>query len=218
LNNIRIVIADDHAVLRSGLKKLLSDQPDINVIGEAIDGNEAISQSVKLEPDVLLLDITMPGLGGIDAIREIKAKTPKVAIIVLTMHEDEGHFIEALKSGVSGYIPKKAADTELITAIRAVYEGENYIYHSFSKTMVTQILNNDNSNGVKEVDSYETLSQREQEIFILLAQGFTNQQIASQLFLSVKTIETYKARVMNKLNLHSRVELVRFALKRNLLE
>ena len=217
MTKIRIVIADDHVVLRSGLRRLLNEQPDIEVIGEANDGNEAIARTEELTPDVLLLDITMPNLGGIDVIRIVKARMPKVAILVLTMHEDEGYFIEALKAGASGYVPKKAADTELIAAIRAVNRGEVFIYSSFAKTMVTQMLHGKSSYQEEAIDRYERLSRREQEVLKAVAQGYTNQQVANQLYLSVKTVETYKARIMEKLNLHSRAELVRFALQRGLL-
>lgn len=217
MTKIRIVIADDHIVLRSGLRRLLNEQPDIEVIGEANDGNEAITRTEELTPDVLLLDITMPNLGGIDVIRIVKARMPKVAILVLTMHEDEGYFIEALKAGASGYVPKKAADTELIAAIRAVNRGEVFIYSSFAKTMVTRMLHGKSSYQEEAIDRYERLSRREQEVLKAVAQGYTNQQVANQLYLSVKTVETYKARIMEKLNLHSRAELVRFALQRGLL-
>ncbi len=217
MTKIRIVIADDHVVLRSGLRKLLNEQPDIEVIGEANDGNEAITRTEELIPDVLLLDITMPNLGGIDVIRIVKARMPKVAILVLTMHEDEGYFIEALKAGASGYVPKKAADTELIAAIRAVNRGEVFIHSSFAKTMVTRMLHGKSSYQEEAIDRYERLSHREQEVLKAVAQGYTNQQVANQLYLSVKTVETYKARIMEKLNLHSRAELVRFALQRGLL-
>jgi len=217
VTKIRIVIADDHIVLRSGLRRLLNEQPDIEGIGEANDGNEAITRTEELTPDVLLLDITMPNLGGIDVIRIVKARMPKVAILVLTMHEDEGYFIEALKAGASGYVPKKAADTELIAAIRAVNRGEVFIYSSFAKTMVTRMLHGKSSYQEEAIDRYERLSRREQEVLKAVAQGYTNQQVANQLYLSVKTVETYKARIMEKLNLHSRAELVRFALQRGLL-
>lgn len=217
MTKIRIVIADDHVVLRSGLRRLLNEQPDIEVIGEANDGNEAITRTEELTPDVLLLDITMPNLGGIDVIRIVKARMPKVAILVLTMHEDEGYFIEALKAGASGYVPKKAADTELIAAIRAVNRGEVFIYSSFAKTMVTRMFHGKSSYQEEAIDRYERLSRREQEVLKAVAQGYTNQQVANQLYLSVKTVETYKARIMEKLNLHSRAELVRFALQRGLL-
>ena len=217
MTKIRIVIADDHVVLRSGLRKLLNEQPDIEVIGEANDGNEAITRTEELTPDVLLLDITMPNLGGIDVIRIVKARMPKVAILVLTMHEDEDYFVEALKAGASGYVPKKAADTELIAAIRAVNRGEVFIYSSFAKTMVTRMFHGKSSYQEEAIDRYERLSRREQEVLKAVAQGYTNQQVANQLYLSVKTVETYKARIMEKLNLHSRAELVRFALQRGLL-
>ena len=217
MNKIRIVLADDHMVLRSGLRKLLNEQPDIEVIGEANDGNEAVARTAELTPDVLLLDLSMPGLGGVDVIRNIKASMPNVTILVLTMYEDEGHFNQALKAGASGYIPKKAADTDLITAIRAVNRGEVFIYSSFGKAIVKRMIYSESPNKEEEFDIYQRLSQREQEVLKLVAQGFTNQQIADQLYLSVKTVETYKARIMEKLSLRGRAELVRFALQRGLL-
>ncbi len=217
MNKIRIVLADDHIILRSGLRKLLNEQPDIEVIGEANDGNEAVARTAELTPDVLLLDLSMPGLGGIDAIRNIKARMPKVTILVLSMYEDEGHFNQAFRVGASGYIPKKAADTDLIAAIRAVNRGEVFIYSSFGKAMVERMIYSESPNKEEEFDIYQRLSQREQEVFKLVAQGFTNQQIADQLYLSVKTVETYKARIMEKLSLRGRAALVRFALQRGLL-
>ena len=217
MNKIRVVLADDHIILRSGLRKLLEEQSDIEVIGEADDGNEAIARTIELTPDVLLLDLSMPGLGGMEVIRNIKASMPEVTILVLTMYEDEGHFIQALEAGASGYIPKKAADTDLIAAIRAVTRGEVFIYSSFGKAMVKRIICSESPDKEEEVDIYQRLSQREQEVLKLVAQGFTNKQIAEQLYLSVKTVETYKARIIEKLNLHGRAELVRFALQRGLL-
>jgi two-component system response regulator NreC len=217
MTKIQVLIADDHTVLRSGLKMLLNEQPDISVTGEANDGNEAITKAIELKPDVLLLDITMPGLGGIDVIKTMKLKMPQVFILVLTMHEDDSYLTEALKAGASGYIPKKAADTELIAAIRTVSRGEVFIHSSLTKSLVKRIIQVESPNKELAVDSFERLSQREHEILTSVAQGYTNQQIAKHLYLSVKTVETYKARVMEKLDLHSRVELVRFALKRGLL-
>jgi two-component system response regulator NreC len=159
----------------------------------------------------------MPGLGGIDVIKTMKLKMPQVIILVLTMHEDDSYVTEALKAGASGYIPKKAADTELIAAIRTVSRGEVFIHSSLTKSLVKRIIQVESPNKELAVDSFERLSQREHEILTSVAQGYTNQQIAEHLYLSVKTVETYKARVMEKLDLHSRVELVRFALKRGLL-
>lgn len=217
MNKIRVLIADDHAVLRAGLTMLLNAQPDMEVVGEASNGGEAISKTAELKPDVLLLDISMPGLGGIDVIRQIKAEGLPVAILVLTMHEDEGYFRETLSSGALGYIPKKAADDELISAIRVVNSGQVFLYPSLTKSLVKEIIYSGAFEKEVESDSYGKLSQREREVLQLVAQGYTNQQMADRLFLSVKTIETYKTRVMEKLDLHSRVELVRYALQRGLL-
>ncbi len=217
MKKIRVVLADDHVMLRSGLKLLLNGQMGIKVVGEASDGAEAISKTADLNPDVLLLDITMPNIGGIDAMRIIKEKTPSVSILILTMHESESYLLKALRMGASGYILKKAADNELISAIKTVYSGEVFIPSSLTKSVVKEMVSG--SVGQEEtVDSdQEQLSQRELEVLTLVAQGYTNQQIANRLYLSVKTVETYKARVMGKLNLHSRVELVRYALHHGLL-
>lgn len=217
MTRIRVLIADDHAVLRSGLSMLLNAQPDMTVIGEASNGEEAVQKAIELAPDVLLLDITMPGLSGIDVIRALRNKKASLAILVLTMHEDEGYLVETLKAGASGYIPKKAADNELIGAIETVYRGEVYVYASLVKAVVDEMVHGGANHAASEAGVHERLSQRETEILGLVARGYTNQQIAGRLFLSVKTVETYKARVMEKLDLHSRVELVRYALQHGLL-
>jgi len=217
MKKIRVVVADDHAVLRSGLKLLLDAQMDIEVVGEASDGAEAINKTAELKPDVLLLDITMPNIGGIDALRTIKKKTPSVSILILTMHENEGYLIEALKAGASGYILKKVADNELISAIKAVYSGEFFIPSPLTKSVVKEMVSGGVSREETGDNDQEQLSPRELEVLTLVAQGYTNQQMADRLYLSVKTVETYKARVMEKLNLHSRVELVRLALQKGLL-
>ena len=217
MSKISVLIADDHAVLRAGLTMLLNAQPDMETIGEASNGEEAIAKTRELKPDVLLLDITMPGLSGIDVIRKLKAEGVPVAILVLTMHEDEGYFRETLSSGALGYIPKKAADAELISAIRVVHSGQVFLYPSLTKNLVKELIYSGAFNKEVEADNYARLSRREREVLQLVAQGYTNQQMADRLFLSVKTIETYKTRVMEKLDLHSRVELVRYALQRGLL-
>ena len=217
MKKIRVLIADDHAVLRAGLNRLLNAEPDVEVIGEAGDGEEAISKTVELAPDVLLLDITMPRVGGIDVIRMIKAKNLPVAILVLTMHEDEEYLRESLKAGALGYIPKKAAEAELISAIRAVHRGEIYLYPSMVKPLVEKAIYGNTIHNELTFDSYELLSRREKEVLRLIAQGYTNQEIAERIFLSIKTVETYKARMMEKLSVTSRAELVRYALQRGLL-
>lgn len=217
MSKIRVLIADDHAVLRAGLSMLLNAQPDMEVIGEASNSDEAVSKTIELAPDVLLLDITMPGSGGIEVIRRLKAEGQQVAILVLTMHENEGYFRQALESGALGYIPKKAADTELISAIRTVHSRELFLYPSLTKNLVKELVYRSAFDKEGLTDSYESLSQREREVLQLVAQGYTSQQIANRLFLSPKTVETYKARIMDKLDLHGRVELVRYALQRGLL-
>ena len=217
MKKIRVVLADDHVVLRSGLRLLLNAQADIEVVGEASDGAEAISKTAELEPDVLLLDITMPNIGGIDAMRTIKEKTPSISILILTMHENEGYLLEVLKAGASGYVLKKAADNELMSAIRAVYSGEVFIPSSLTKSVVKEMVSGGVSREESVDNDQEQLSPRELEVLTLVAQGYTNQQTADRLYLSVKTVETYKARVMEKLKLHSRVELVRYALRHGFL-
>ena len=214
---IRILLADDHAVLRAGLRAIINTQPDMEVVGEAADGKEAIEQLQQLNPDLVVLDLTMPGLGGLSALSIIRERAPKTKVLVLTMHDDEGYVRRVLEAGGSGYVVKKAADTELLLAIRAVKRGEVYVHSSLTKPLLEAIFDRraEESSGVSiEV---EDLSEREKEVLRLLARGYTNQQIADTLFLSVKTIETYRARVMEKLNLRTRAELTHFALKKGLL-
>ena len=158
---IRVLIADDHAVLRSGLKVLLQTQAGIEVVGEAGDGHEAISKTAEFRPDVLLLDITMPGLGGLDALKMIKEKMPSTVILVLTMHEDEGYLLQALKMGASGYIPKKAADNELINAIRMVHSGEVYIHPSMTRAVVEEMIHGGAGEKERDAAGHHRLSQRE---------------------------------------------------------
>lgn len=217
MDKIRILLADDHAVVRAGLRMLLNAQPDMEVVGEAADGREAIEQAEKLSPDVVLLDLTMPGLGGLSALSVIRGKAPGTKVLVLTMHDDEGYLRQVLKAGGSGYVVKKAADMELLSAIRAVQRGETYVHSSLTKALVEEVFERRGEGKAKAPDRFEELSEREKEVLRLLARGYTNQQIADALFLSVKTIETYRARLMEKLQLRTRAELVYFALKKGLL-
>lgn len=217
MGKITVLLADDHAVLRAGLRMLINAQPDMEVVGEAADGREAIKAAECFRPDVLLLDLTMPGLGGLSALGVIREKAPGTKVLVLTMHDDEGYLRQVLRSGGSGYVVKRAADVELLSAIRAVKRGEVYIHSSMTKALVEGVFDGRVEREAGSSDRFDDLSEREKEVLRLLARGYTNQQIADTLFLSVKTIETYRARLMEKLQLRTRAELVHYALKRGLL-
>ncbi len=212
---LRVFIADDHAVLRAGLRMLIEAQPDMQVVGEAEDGEEAVRRMLSLHPDVALIDVNMPKLDGLETIRQLKAAAPRVRALVLSMYDDEGYLRRALEYGAAGYVLKKAADTEVMAAIRAVARGEVYVYPSLTHLLVNRYLGR--AKEPQPSPSSEELSEREMEVLRLLAAGYTSQQVGNQLALSAKTVETYKARVMEKLNLQSRVDLVRYALRHGLL-
>ena len=212
---IRILLADDHAVLRTGLRLLLSAQPDIEVVGEAADGGEAMAKARALRPDVVLMDLTMPGVGGLEATGRIKDESPGTKVLVLTMHDDPSYLRQLLKAGASGYVVKKSADVDLLLAIRAAHRGEVFLDSSLAGGFVDEVIRP--AGPRRPRDAYETLSDREREVLKWVARGHTNQEIAEKLFLSVKTIETYRARLVEKLGLRGRAALVRFAMERGLL-
>lgn len=209
MNKTRIIIADDHAVLRSGLKMLLNAQKDLLVVGEATNGQEALEVVRAESPDLLLLDITMPETDGLQVLQQIKRMQPNVRVLVLTMHEEEGYLRRALEAGAAGYCPKSAADAELISAIRAVMRGNVYIHPSHAKILLDKMIPTPGEANTTRAE----LSERERAVLKLVALGNTNQDIASQLSLSVKTVETYRARGMEKLGLASRAALVRYAMQ-----
>lgn len=207
---IKVLLADDHAILRAGLKLLLDAEPDIEVVCEAEDGIAAIQKTAELKPDVVLMDITMPGLNGLHATREILQTHPDVKVLVLTMHDDEGYLRQFLRAGASGYIVKKAVDTELTAAIRAVYRGDIFVYPSLAKVVVEDYLGSPVK--PKQTNLSTPLSEREKQVLTLIAQGYTNKEAAKKLYISVKTVETHRARIMEKLQLRTRAELVRYAI------
>ena len=217
MKKIKILLADDHAVLRSGLKLLLNSQPDMEVLGEAKDGLEAINKAVELCPDIVLMDISMPGIAGLEATKRIKAKCPKIKILVLTMHDDENYLEEFLRRGASGYVVKKVADTELTAAIRAVSRDEIVLQSTATKKLINNYLNI-SSSPKKRSEQENPLSEREQQVLKLIALGHTNKEISNTLFISIKTVETHRTRIMQKLNLNTRAQLVNYAIEKGILK
>lgn len=209
---IKLVLADDHEMVRSGIRMLLESKPDMKIIGEAETGAKAIELACNLKPDIVLMDIQMPDMNGIEATRKIKNTTPEVAVLALTMHEDDQYFFEMLKAGASGYVSKRAAADELITGIRTVFSGQVYLYPTLAKKLVQDYLQR------SEEPKSDVLTNREKEVLILIAEGLTNQQIASQLYISEKTVDRHRENTMRKLNLHSRVMLVKYALRKGLID
>jgi len=209
-----ILLADDHAVLRAGLRLLLSQESHLQVVGEAESGLETLRLAEELQPDLVLLDISMPGLNGLEAIGMLRKRAPKARILILTMHDDVHYLRQALQNGASGYVLKKAADVELLSAIQAVMQGEIYVHSSMTRNLLEDILPPSQST---DLEQWDLLSEREKEVLRLVAYGYTAQEIADQLGLSVKTIETYRARGMEKLGLTSRAALVRFALSKGII-
>ena len=216
MNPIRILVTDDHAVMRAGLTALLNAEADLTVVGEAADGSECLRVAQALEPDVILLDINMPGVNGLDALPLLRQTAPKSRVLVLTMHDDVTYLRQVLRAGGAGYVLKQAADKELLSAIRTVHSGGTFLHPAHAQALLTDPAPAaPPSNGS---NALQQLSEREQETLRLIALGYSNKEIAEKLFLSVKTVETYKARIMEKLELTTRAALVRFALQHKLLD
>lgn len=210
---IRVLIADDHALVRDGIRTILQSQPDIEVVGEAQSGEEAVAGVVKEKPDVILLDIAMPGMNGLDATVAIKEKAPGTRILVLTMHENEEYVLQLFRLGADGYLLKKAAASELMSAIRAVYRGESFLYTGIARTLIDGYRRQ--AEGAARQEG-EDLTEREKEVLHLIVQGHTNREIASLLQLSVKTIQAHRTNIMAKLKVHNSAELVRCSIQRGL--
>ena len=212
----RLLLVDDHAVVRSGLRMLLGNEDDVEIIGEAGTAAEALASAAKLKPDVILMDIGLPDKSGIEATRDIKEQFPEVAIVALTIHEDEEYFFKMLEAGASGYVPKRAAPEELLTAIRAAAHGEVYLYPTMAKLLVRDYLVSEPTN--KEQSADKDLTDREHEVLIHLAEGRSNEEIAAALVISPKTVARHRENIMRKLNLHSRAELVRYAIRKGIIK
>jgi two-component system response regulator NreC len=213
---IRLLLVDDHAILRAGLRMLFAAEEDMTIVGEASSGPEAIQLVRELQPDVVIMDVAMPGMTGIEATRRIKEAYPGVAVLALTMHEDEQYFFEMLNAGASGYIPKRAAPDDLIAAIRVVYQGNVFLHATLARFLIHDVLHG--PHGGRAVDTLaEPLTEREREVLTLIAEGLTSREIAERLVVSPKTVDRHRENIMGKLNLHSRVELVKYAIERGLI-
>ena len=216
MNKIRIIIADDHAVLRSGLKALLHCYPEFEVIGEAGNGQEAVDLVCEKEPDILLLDLSMPDMSGVECIKEIRSRKLSCPILVLTMYDDEEFVKEVMCSGANGYVLKRSADTELMAAIKRISEGKKYLNESISETLIDTLLKATTQSNDSD-DPYKMFSGREREVLRFLAQGHTNTEFAEKLFISPKTVDTYRSRIMKKLNVSKKSELVNYAIRHKMM-
>jgi len=210
----RIVIAEDHTILREGLRSLLSSHPEFEIVGEAEDGREAIQCVEKFKPDLILTDLSMPRMNGIEAVQEIKRQNPQTKVLVLTVHKTEEYILSALKAGADGYLLKDSTHVELVMAVKKVLSGKPYISPEVSEKVIEGYL--EGRKRVRSKTSYETLTSREREILKLIAEGYKNKEIADDLCISVKTVEKHRANLMEKLNLHNVQALTAFAIEKGL--
>jgi two-component system response regulator NreC len=216
MNTIRLLLADDQEIVRAGLRSLLERQPEMEVVGEAGGGREAVALATQLRPDVVLMDITMPDMSGAEATRRIKQAAPEVNVLALTIHEDEAYFFEMLSAGASGYIPKRASPDDLLTAINVAAAGDVFLHPIVAGTLVQDYLRRVNAGAERE--SYDGLTPRQRQVLTLIAEGLSNQDIGSQLGISVRTVERHRENIMDRLNLHSRTDLVKYALRKGLID
>lgn len=216
MSKIRVLLADDHTIVRAGIKALLEKQSDIEVVGETADGKETLRQVEFIQPDVVVMDIAMPNMNGLEATAAISQKFPQVKVLALTMHEEEEYFFEVLRAGAQGYVLKDAAPAELVSAIRSVNEGRPFLTPRVTRLLVDDYLKRVES-GDRSTDR-NGLTDRELEVLKLIAAGNTNQEIAEMLHLSINTVQVHRSHIMDKLDLHNRTELIKYALRRGLIE
>ena len=211
MSKIRVLLVDDHAIMRDGISALINLQDDIEIVGEASEGKEAIEKARELVPDVVIMDISMPEMDGLEATRRIKKKNPSVKVLVLTQHDNREYILSTIKSGSDGYLPKRALGSELVAAIRAIHQGHSFLYPT-----AAGILLEDYRRQV-EKEPYDRLTEREREVFRLIADGHTSREIADMLFISLKTIHNHRAKIMEKLNIHNKSELIKYAILKGLI-
>jgi DNA-binding NarL/FixJ family response regulator len=212
---IRVLLAEDHTIVRKGIRSLLDEEPDIEVVGEAGDGREAVHKVKQLAPDVVLMDISMPALNGLEATRQIIKRSPKVKVLVLTMHTDEEYIFQFLQAGAAGYLVKKTVPTELVSAIHAVHNGDSFLSPAVSKTVIEEYVRHTRNSAPE--DDYDKLTGREREVLQLLAEGFTNKEIAQQLHISVKTAGVHRTNLMDKLLLHNLSDVTKYAIRKGII-
>lgn len=215
MGKLRILLADDHNLMRQGLRKILEEHPDWEVVAEAANGREAVKQALELKPDIAILDIAMPQLNGIEATRQITRRAPEVRICILSMYSDESYIIQVLQAGARGYLLKDSADTDLIRAVAALAQGKSFFSPVVAKVMLDDYVRHLAERGI--ADRFDSLSEREREIFQLIAEGRSNKEIAELLCVSASTVETHRAHIMGKLDVHSTAEIVLYAVRKGVI-
>jgi len=215
MNEIRVLLAEDHTIVRKGLRSLLDAEAGIEVVGEAGDGREAVRKVQQLSPDIVVMDIAMPGLNGLEGTRQIRKRFPEVKVVILTMHTDEEYILQILASGASGYVVKQAAPRELVSAIQSVHRGGSFFSPSISKKIVEGYIRQ--AEATVEANSYQKLTEREREVLQLIAEGHSTREIGQLLHISGKTVETHRAHLTDKLDIHSVAELTQYAIRKGVI-
>ena len=216
MKKIKLLVADDHKIFRQGIKKLLEDESDLQVVGEASDGREAVKKATELKPDVILMDIAMANLNGLEATRHIKKQLPSAKVIMVTMHKNEEYVLQSFQAGASGFILKEGAVEELVSAIRSIHSDKSFLSPSISKTLIDAYMRKMETG--KTETPFDLLTDREREVLQLIAEGYTNREVAKSLFISVKTVEAHRAHIMQKLNIHDIAKLVKYAIQKGLVD
>lgn len=215
MNRLRILIADDHTLVRQGLRKILEGRPEWEVVAEAGTGREAVQQAIALQPDVVILDVAMPLLNGVEAVQQIQRRAPQARVLMLSMYADEAYVTRAVRAGAAGYLLKDSADVDLIRAVLAVSQGKSFFSPSVAKVILDEYVRHLSERGIS--DRYDALSEREREVFQLVAEGYSNKEVASLLQISPATVETHRAHLMEKLDVHTTAELVLYAVRKGVI-